>query len=102
MVIADSELVLQVRNHFTEATKHLIVSGTKLEDKRVTGNYCIAMKTRFSKLCRRFDVQNNISFEEIKNLALSIESTKEELKTRIDEMTAVANVAEKRRVFIKY
>ena len=96
MIMTDSEDVLKFTNRYNEATKRLIALGVKLDDVKITDNYCIAMKARFPELCRRFDVQNSITFDEMKNLALSIESTEKESKARVDETSSgLANVAEK-------
>lgn len=52
------------------------------------------MKNVYPELCRRFDIQNTITFEEMKNLALSIESTERESKARVEETSVSVNVAE--------
>ncbi|XKL61639.1 hypothetical protein PGB90_001472 [Kerria lacca] len=94
MIISDAEDIIKFTNRFHDAIKCLIASGVKLDEK-IVRNYCIALKSRFPELCRRFDVQNNIKFDEMKNLALSIESTEKESKARVEETSTIANVIEK-------
>ncbi len=95
MIISDVEDVLKFSNRYNDATKRLLASGVKLEEEKIAGNYCIALKTRFPELCRRFDVQNNIKFDKMKNLALSIESTEKESKARVEETpVSTVNVVE--------
>ncbi|KAK7580453.1 hypothetical protein V9T40_001082 [Parthenolecanium corni] len=89
MVMADSEDVLKFTNRFHDATKRFLALGFELEDEKIVGNFCIAMKGRYPELCHRFDVQNNITFDEMKNLAASIESTETESKAQVDESGAV-------------
>lgn len=85
MVMSDTEDVLKFTNRYHDATKHLIASSINLEPEKIVSNYCIAMKNRSLECCRRFDVQNNITFDEMKKLPLGIESTKKESKARVDE-----------------
>lgn len=40
---------------YHDPSKSLIASGVKLEEEKIMGNYCIALKNRFPELCHRFD-----------------------------------------------
>ncbi len=50
-------------------SKHSTVSGVKLKDEKIVGNYCISLTNQFPEFCLYFDVQRTINFEEMKNLA---------------------------------
>jgi predicted RNA-binding protein with RPS1 domain len=99
--MASNEKVLEFTNKYNEMTKRLIGLGMKIDDVEIVGNYVIAMKLKYPELSRRFDTQNNITFDEMKNLALNLESSEEELKARSSETTTSVNVTETRRTTTK-